>query len=300
MKTPINNKHLLKSTLALAVALSLSGCSSSNDNDDDQDIGVSPSATVSLRVMETTDIHMYLSNYDYFAQAPSETLGLVNTATLIKEARAEVPNSVLVDNGDLIQNSPLGDYEALVRKDDILNGATHVAYKAMNLLDYDVANLGNHEFNFGLEFLDATLAGADFPYVNANVYVDDGDNDESNDQNRYTPYYIQDKIVFDSDGNEQTVKIGYLGLTPPQIMQWDNAHLQDKVIAKDIVATAEKFVPQMKEEGADIVIAIPHSGLTASAYESMAENTALYLSQVEGIDAILFGHNHRVFPGDAA
>ncbi|WP_105201289.1 bifunctional 2',3'-cyclic-nucleotide 2'-phosphodiesterase/3'-nucleotidase [Pseudoalteromonas sp. T1lg10] len=300
MKTPFNNKHLLKSTLALAVALSLSGCSSSNDNDDDQDIGVSPSATVSLRVMETTDIHMYLSNYDYFAQAPSETLGLVNTATLIKEARAEVPNSVLVDNGDLIQNSPLGDYEALVRKDDILNGATHVAYKAMNLLDYDVANLGNHEFNFGLEFLDATLVGADFPYVNANVYVDDGDNDESNDQNRYTPYYIQDKIVFDSDGNEQTVKIGYLGLTPPQIMQWDNAHLQDKVIAKDIVATAEKFVPQMKEEGADIVIAIPHSGLTASAYESMAENTALYLSQVEGIDAILFGHNHRVFPGDAA
>ncbi|XQF93207.1 hypothetical protein ACOBV9_03685 [Pseudoalteromonas espejiana] len=105
---------------------------------------------------------MYLSNYDYFAQAPSETLGFVNTATLIKEARSEVQNSVLVDNGDLIQNSPLGDYEAIVRKDDILNGATHVVYKAMNLLDYDVANLGNHEFNFGLEFLDATLSGADF------------------------------------------------------------------------------------------------------------------------------------------
>lgn len=286
-------KHL-KTALALSVALSLTACV--NDDNDDQK---SPT-TVKLRVMETTDIHMYLSNYDYFAQAPSETLGFVNTATLIKEARNEVQNSVLIDNGDLIQNSPLGDYEAIIRKDDILNGATHVVYKAMNLLDYDVANLGNHEFNFGLEFLDATLQGADFPYVNANVYIDDGDDNEANDENRYTPYYIQEKIVLDENNNEQTIKIGYLGLTPPQIMQWDNAHLQGKVIAKDIVQTAEKFIPQMKAEGADIIIAIPHSGLTASAKEDLAENTALYLSLVPDIDAILFGHNHRVFPGDTA
>ena len=294
MKTMDLTSTFFKTTLALSVALSLTACIS--DKNDDEP---SPT-TVNLRVMETTDIHMYLSNYDYFAQAPSETLGFVNTATLIKEARNEVQNSVLVDNGDLIQNSPLGDYEAIIRKDDILNGATHVVYKAMNLLDYDVANLGNHEFNFGLEFLDATLQGADFPYINANVYIDDGDNSDENDKNRYTPYYIQEKIVFDENNNEQTIKIGYLGLTPPQIMQWDNAHLQGKVIAKDIIKTAEKFIPQMKAEGADIIIAIPHSGLTASAKEDLAENTALYLSLVPGIDAILFGHNHRIFPGDAA
>jgi 2',3'-cyclic-nucleotide 2'-phosphodiesterase/3'-nucleotidase len=301
MKNRIAKKHVLKSTLALTIALALSGCDIDDDDNNDPVVVETPEpAPVTLRVMETTDIHMYLSNYDYFAQAPSETLGFVNTATLIKEARNEVQNSVLVDNGDLIQNSPLGDYEAIVRKDDILNGATHVAFKAMNLLDYDVANLGNHEFNFGLEFLDATLSGADFPYINANVYVDDGDDDDSNDENRYTPYYLQDKTVFDINGNEQTIKIGYLGLTPPQIMQWDSAHLQGKVIAKDIVATAEKFIPQMKAQGADIIIAIPHSGLTASAQEDLAENTALYLSKVDDVDAILFGHNHRLFPGDSS
>ena len=297
MKVIKTHKKLLKSALALSITFALSGCLT-DDQNNEQTI-TSPS-TVNLRVMETTDIHMYLSNYDYFAQATSETIGLVNTATLIKEARAEVDNSILVDNGDLIQNSPLGDYEAIIRKEEILNGSTHVVYKAMNLLDYDVANLGNHEFNFGLAFLDAAIKGANFPYVNANVYVNDGDDDDTNDQNRYTPYYIQDKIVLDKNGNEQTIKIGYLGLTPPQIMQWDNANLQGKVITKDIVKTAAKFVPQMKAEGADIIIAIPHSGLTASAQEDLAENTALYLSEVPDIDAILFGHNHRVFPGDAA
>jgi len=293
---------LSRSKLALlsASVMVITACSDNNDNNTAVIETTPAPANISLRIMETTDIHMYLANYDYFAQSGSETLGFANTASLIKEARAEVNNSVLVDNGDLIQNSPLGDYEALIRKDDIINGATHVAYKAMNLLEYDVGNLGNHEFNFGLEFLDATISGANFPYVNANVYQDDGDQDASNDVNRYTPYYIQDKVVTDANGNEQKIKIGYLGLTPPQIMQWDKANLAGQVIAKDMVETATLFVPKMKAEGADIVIAIPHSGLTASAKEDLAENTALYLSQVDDIDAILFGHNHRRFPGDSS
>lgn len=257
-------------------------------------------ASVELRVLETTDIHMYLANYDYFKQAPSETIGFANTATLIKQAKSEVTNSVLIDNGDLIQNSPLGDYEALIRKQKIIAGETHVVFKAMNQLGYDVGNIGNHEFNFGLEFLDATLKGANFPYINANVYLDDGDNNPNNDLNRFRPYFIQKKQVKDTQGQEHTIQVGYLGLTPPQIMQWDKAHLTGKVIAKDIVETAKHFVPKMKAEGADVIIAIPHSGLTTSAREELAENTALYLSKVENIDAILFGHSHRLFPGDPA
>ncbi|GAA0351120.1 bifunctional 2',3'-cyclic-nucleotide 2'-phosphodiesterase/3'-nucleotidase [Bowmanella denitrificans] len=289
--------------VAAMVTSVLAGCSD-NDYDTPQPTPppvVKPApAQVTLRVMETTDIHMYLANYDYFAQSASETIGFANTATLIKQARAEVDNSVLVDNGDLIQNSPLGDYEALVRRDDILAGSTHVVYKALNLLDYDVGNLGNHEFNFGLDFLNATIQGADFPYINANVYKADGDNDASNDENRFTPYHIQEKQVVDANGNTQTIKIGYLGLTPPQIMQWDKANLDGKVVAHDIVETAKKFVPKMKEEGADIIIAIPHSGLSGAPHKDMAENTSLYLASVPGIDAILFGHDHRLFPGDAA
>jgi 2',3'-cyclic-nucleotide 2'-phosphodiesterase/3'-nucleotidase len=293
-------KNLVK-LVPIAAAILLGGCFNSGNNSTSEDTpSTVAKANIKLRVMETTDIHMYLANYDYFSQSDSETIGFANTATLIKEARAEVNNSVLVDNGDLIQNSPLGDYEALIRRDDILAGERHVVFKALNLLEYDVGNLGNHEFNFGLDFLDATLSGANFPYINANVYIADGDSDPGNDKNRYQPYFIQDKIVKDIDGNDQTIKIGYLGLTPPQIMQWDKANLNGKVIAKDIIETAEKFVPEMLEKGADVIIAVPHSGLTSSAAEPMAENTALYLSKVAGIDAILFGHNHRIFPGDAA
>lgn len=258
------------------------------------------SAKLKLRIMETTDIHMYLANYDYFSQQPTESIGFANTAALIKSARAEVKNSVLVDNGDLIQNSPLGDYEAFVRRDEILNGATHAAFKAMNLLNYDVGNIGNHEFNFGLEFLDATLKGANFPYINANVYIDDGDNDSTNDRHRYEPYYIQQKEVVDDLGQSHSLTIGYLGLTPPQIMQWDKSKLEGRVFVKDMVKTAEFYVPKLKSLGADVIILIPHSGLTASAQEELAENTALYLSNIPDVDAILFGHNHRVFPGDKA
>lgn len=282
----------LKTYLFATACLSIFGCQPTNAD--------KQTVSVNLRIMETTDVHMYLANYDYFSQKKSETLGFANTATLIKQARAEVKNSLLIDNGDLIQNSPLGDYEAFIRKDEILSGEQHVVFKAMNQLNYDVGNLGNHEFNFGLTFLDATLAGANFPYINANVYIDDSDNDPNNDQNRYTPYYLQSKNVTDTRGKTHELTIGYIGLTPPQIMQWDKAHLDGKVIVKDMLETARKFVPEMKRKGADLIIAIPHSGLTASAYESMAENTALHLSKVPHIDAILFGHNHRVFPGDPA
>jgi 2',3'-cyclic-nucleotide 2'-phosphodiesterase/3'-nucleotidase len=80
-------------------------------------------------------------------------------------------------------------------------------------------------------------------------------------------------------------------------MQWDKAHLDGKVIAKDMVETAEKYIPQMKEEGADIIVAIPHSGFEAGQLKDNAENAVQGLSKVDGIDTILFGHSHSVFPG---
>ncbi|MCW4628860.1 MULTISPECIES: bifunctional 2',3'-cyclic-nucleotide 2'-phosphodiesterase/3'-nucleotidase [Marinomonas] len=255
-------------------------------------------STIDLRVMETTDIHMNLVDYDYYGDKQSDAVGLSRVATLIKAARAEVANSVLVDNGDLLQGTPLGDY---VAKGRVLRfGETHPAFKAMNLMDYDVGNVGNHEFNYGLDFLMKSLSGANFPYVNSNVYVDDGDNDASNDQPYFQPYIIKDKTFVDSDGNKQSVKIGYIGFVPPQIMTWDKDNLTHKVIAKDIIETANKYVPEMKAKGADVIIAIPHSGMMNSPYLKGEENATYHLAKVDGIDAILFGHSHRIFPGDKA
>lgn len=255
-------------------------------------------ATVELRVMETTDIHMHLADYDYYRDAQSNTVGLSRVATLIKQARAESANSVLVDNGDLIQGTPLGDY---VAKGRVLRfGEVHPAYKAMNLLNYDVGNIGNHEFNYGLDFLAKTLHGANFPYVVSNVYVDDGDDNPENDQPYFQPYIIKTKQVIDTDGQTHELKIGYIGFTPPQIMTWDKDNLTGRVIAKDIVASAERYVPEMKAQGADVIIAIPHSGMYNTPRHELEENATYHLAKVPGIDAILFGHSHRVFPGDAA
>lgn len=245
-------------------------------------------ATVDLRIMETTDLHSNMMDFDYYKDAATEKFGLVRTATLIEKARQEVKNSVLVDNGDVIQGSPLGDYMAAK---GLNSGDVHPVYKAMNTLDYAVGNLGNHEFNYGLDFLHKALAGAKFPYVNANII------DTKTGQPMFTPYLIKETAVQDRDGKTQTLRIGYIGFVPPQIMTWDKANLSGKVTVNDITETARQYVPEMRKKGADVVVVVAHSGLSADPYHAMAENSVYYLSQVPGVDAIMFGHAHAVFPG---
>ncbi|MBP2169526.1 2',3'-cyclic-nucleotide 2'-phosphodiesterase/3'-nucleotidase [Erwinia toletana] len=244
-------------------------------------------ATVDMRIMETTDLHSNMMDFDYYKDTPSEKFGLVRTATLIEAARKESKNSVLVDNGDIIQGSPLGDYMAAK---GLKAGEIHPVYKAMNTLDYSVGNLGNHEFNYGLDYLHKAISGARFPYINANVI------DTKTAKPLFTPFLIAPVTVTDRDGQQHQLKIGYIGFVPPQIMVWDKTNLQGKVTVDDITATARKWVPEMRKQGADIVVAIPHSGLSSEPYHALAENSVYYLSQVPGIDAIMFGHAHAVFP----
>ncbi|WP_312774644.1 bifunctional 2',3'-cyclic-nucleotide 2'-phosphodiesterase/3'-nucleotidase [Atlantibacter hermannii] len=245
-------------------------------------------ATVDLRILETTDLHSNMMDFDYYKDAPTEKFGLVRTATLINAARGEATNSVLVDNGDLIQGSPLGDYMAAKGLKD---GDVHPVFAAMNTLDYAVGNLGNHEFNYGLDYLHKALAGANYPYVNANVI------DAKTQKPLFTPWLIKPTEVKDRDGKTHTLKIGYIGFVPPQIMTWDKANLSGKVTVTDITETARRYIPQMRASGADLVVVVAHSGLSAEPYKALAENSVYYLSQVPGVDAILFGHAHAVFPG---
>ncbi len=281
--------HILRNTMKLRAKpvslailaslslLTLSGCT----NEDTKEV-------IKLRVVETTDIHTNLMDYDYYKDKPSQQIGLARTATLVKEARSEVINSVLVDNGDLLQGSPMGDYMA---DKGITVDEVHPAYKAMNQLDYDAANIGNHEFNYGLEFLAESINDADFPYVSANVY------DAKTKKHYFEPYVIKAHTFKDTAGVEHKVNVGYIGFVPPQIMVWDKKNLEGKVFARDIKETAEELIPQMKAEGADVIIAIPHSGVSTNPYKQGEENSTFYLSEIEGIDAIAFGHSHAVFPG---
>ena len=70
---------------------------------------------VQLRILETTDLHDQIVNYDYYKNVSTNEFGFAKTATLIKKARREVNNSMLFDNGDLIQGNPLADYMAKVK-----------------------------------------------------------------------------------------------------------------------------------------------------------------------------------------
>ncbi|MEI5907057.1 bifunctional 2',3'-cyclic-nucleotide 2'-phosphodiesterase/3'-nucleotidase [Bacillus spongiae] len=291
----MNMKTLISIGIVFIVVIAGVIFFTNNGDKDTNKEGTSEKTIVDLRILETTDIHVNLANYDYYQDDTTDKYGLVKTSTLIEEARNEVTNSLLFDNGDLIQGNPLGDH---VAKIDVLeDGETHPVYKAMNLLNYDAGNIGNHEFNYGLDFLETTLKGSNFPYVNANVYIDDNNDNPEDDKNYFEPYVILDKKVKDQNDKEHTLKVGVIGFTPPQIMQWDKANLDGNVIAKDIIETANKFIPEMKENGADIIVAIPHSGIGTVTAEGMEENATYDLTSVEGIDAILFGHSHSVFPG---
>ncbi|MBE7120554.1 bifunctional 2',3'-cyclic-nucleotide 2'-phosphodiesterase/3'-nucleotidase [Bacillus cereus] len=255
-------------------------------------------STVNLRILETSDIHVNLMNYDYYQTKTDNKVGLVQTATLVNKAREEAKNSVLFDDGDALQGTPLGDYVANKINDPqkpVDPSYVHPLYRLMNLMKYDVISLGNHEFNYGLDYLNKVISKTEFPVINSNVYKDDKDTNEENDQNYFKPYHIFEKEVEDESGQKQKLKIGVMGFVPPQVMNWDKANLEGKVKAKDIVQTAKKMVPKMKAEGADVIVALAHSGVDKSEYkeENKMENASFHLAtKVPGVDAVLMGHSH--------
>ena len=246
-----------------------------------------------LRIMETTDLHVHIFPYDYYGDRPVDTVGLARTAAHIADIRAEATNTMLLDNGDFLQGNPMGDYVAYER--GMKAGDMHPMITALNALNFDAATIGNHEFNYGLEFLMNSMAGADFPVVLSNVAKETGAT-PSADTTLFKPYVILDRMVTDGAGEQHAIKVGLIGFTPPQIMNWDRKHLEGNVVARDILQTARAYVPEMKEAGADIIIAMSHSGIGSADESDLMENASVPLAAIDGIDAVLTGHSHLVFP----
>ncbi|SDE19952.1 bifunctional 2',3'-cyclic-nucleotide 2'-phosphodiesterase/3'-nucleotidase [Limimaricola pyoseonensis] len=247
-----------------------------------------------LRIMETTDLHVHVYPYDYYADREIDTVGLARTAKLIEDIRSEATNSVLFDNGDFLQGNPMGDYIAYER--GMPEGAMHPVIEAMNTLGFDASTLGNHEFNYGLDFLMNSVSGAAFPIVSSNVVTKAGAS-ITEDETLVPPYTILEREITDGAGETHAIRIGVIGFVPPQIMNWDRKHLEGKVEPRDIVRAAEAYVPKMKEEGAQIIVALAHSGIGPVEHTEGMENAAIPLAGVEGIDVVLTGHSHLVFPG---
>ena len=249
--------------------------------------------SVAVRILSTTDLHTNLVNYDYYQDKETQNLGLAKTAVLIAKAKAENPNVVLVDNGDTIQGTPLGTYKAIVNP--IKDGEQHPMYKALDSLGFDAGTLGNHEFNYGLDFLNKVITSAGLPLVNANVL------DAKTNQPLFKTHEIIEKTFVDADGKEVSLKIGITGIVPPQILNWDKALLEGKVLVNDAVESLNTLVPQMRAEGADVVLVLSHSGIGDNVYEKGEENVGYQIAGIPGVDAVVTGHSHAEFPsGDGS
>lgn len=273
----------------------ISGCGESTNKSSSG----SNNNNVELTIMGTSDVHDYLMNYDYYTTSEIEKSGLVKISTIIKQYRKDseeknkkdINNVVVFDNGDLIQGNPLGDYFARVKA--IQSGTEHPVYKALNVAGYDGATLGNHEFNYGLDYLHQIINDSKVPIINTNIY------NAQTKEPEFKQYEIINKKVVDDSGNEKEVKIGVLGFVPPQILEWDKINLEEKIEVKDIVESAKEMVPKVKDEGADVIVALSHSGYGNDNYVAGEEDESYQLTKVEGINAVITGHAHDTFPSEA-
>ncbi|WP_413675546.1 bifunctional 2',3'-cyclic-nucleotide 2'-phosphodiesterase/3'-nucleotidase [Massilia cellulosiltytica] len=297
---------MLKRNHALLAALAAAGLTGCGEPSTPANV-IPEGTTVTLALLETTDIHSNVLGYNYYSLADDATLGLDRTSTLIRQARAESPNNLLFDDGDVIQGTLLADLQAVTAP--VKCGETLAVHKAMNALKYDAGGLGNHEFNYGLPFLSqvtntdfgipgvskpaGTCGGPNFPLVLSNVTA------VATNKTIYEPYRILARNFTATKPNGETmpvtVNVGVMSFVPPQILDWDQKNLAGKVAVGGSVEAAKQYVPEMRGKGADLVVALSHGGLDTSAYSPKMENQSYHLSTT-GIDALLIGHSHLIFP----
>lgn len=235
---------------------------------------------VTLKVAATTDVHGRLRGWDYVTGRPDTLRGLARVATVVDSLRRLARDRViLVDAGDLLQGNAM-TYVA-GRVDSL---APHPVITAMNLLRYDAAAVGNHEFNYGLPLFDRAVAQARFPFLAANTRrLDAG------------PAYPGHTVV-----SRAGVKVGIVGVTTPGSMVWDRDNLRGRLEVGDIVAALPGAIAAARADGADVIVVVAHAGLGGgSSYDTVStglpsENPmARVAREVPGIDALVIGHSHR-------
>src|SRR5712692_10316504 len=241
-------------------------------------------ARAHIVILGTTDMHGRVFPIDYYTNK-YDNVGIAKVATLVKEARKNDPDLLLVDSGDTIQGTPL---EYFHNKKN--NAPPDPMMLAMNALHYDSMAVGNHEYNFGLKVLEKARSEAKFPWLSANSY------NKGSATTHYTPYIVKEV---------QGVRIGVLGLTTPGIPNWENVPNYEGLEFKETVSEAKKWVLILREkEKVDVVVITMHMGIeedlrtgTPNPAQVPNENAAIAIArQVPGIDVILMGHTHREVP----
>ncbi|NVM75525.1 2',3'-cyclic-nucleotide 2'-phosphodiesterase/3'-nucleotidase [Duganella sp. SG902] len=297
----------MNKNLVMLAAMSAAGLAACGGDNGVATPAIPEGTTVTLALLETTDIHANVMSYNYYSLAEDTSLGLERTASLVKAARAENPNNVLLDDGDTIQGTLLGDLQAVTKP--IPCGDTLAVHKVMNAMKFDGGGFGNHEFNYGLPYLSqvtntdfgipgvskpsGTCGAPSFPLVLTNV------TGVASGKPIVQPYTLLPRTfsAVTPDGGKLDVKlnIGIMSFVPPQILEWDQKNLAGKVAVTGVQEAAKQYVPELRGKGADLVVALSHGGLDPSSYSPKMENGSYHLTST-GIDALMIGHSHLIFP----
>ncbi|HBZ43927.1 MAG TPA: 2',3'-cyclic-nucleotide 2'-phosphodiesterase, partial [Maritimibacter sp.] len=165
---------------------------------------------------------------------------------------------------------------------------------AMNHLRYDAATLGNHDFDRGVDVLLSAIEQADFPIVSSNTVLEKG-NQPIHDSTFVPPYAIINRAFENNFGEQQLVRIGVIGFLPPNSIH-AGADQGLTPETRDIIEAAKSFVPRLRAKGVDLVVAVAHTGIGAAPHTPGMENAIVPLCEIEGIDAVIGGHSHQIFP----
>ncbi|MRH44208.1 bifunctional metallophosphatase/5'-nucleotidase [Aquibacillus halophilus] len=233
-----------------------------------------------ISLLVTSDVHGYINPTNY-SDHVDRNLGLAKLSTLIKRKRKK-ENVLLLDNGDLIQGSPLTFYHAKYQ-----SKTPNPMVKVANHLGYVASVLGNHEFNYGQEYLKEVINQSEFPWLSATTV------NESDEEPAFGKPYIIHNI------NEISVAI--LGITTHYIPNWEDPKHIENLSFNDAFETTKKWVNQIHEiEKPDLLIVSYHGGFERDIHsgepteELTGENQGYQMCmEIDGIDVLVTGHQHR-------
>lgn len=221
-----------------------------------------------LIIIHTNDTHSQIEPTDPAAAKNRDAGGILRRKAFIDSVRTVEKNVLLLDAGDFVQGTPYFNF---------YKGEIEV--RMMNELGYDVATLGNHEFDNGVEALADMLKPAQFDVVQANY-------DVSNTplKNKIKPYVIK-KI----DG----VKVGIIGLSvdPKGLIAEKNAK---GIIYNDPIQVANRLAAELKQKGVDLVVVLSHIGYEYGDPKIFSDRKLA--SESSDIDIIIGGHTHTWLP----
>ena len=231
--------------------------------------------TVTLRIVETSDVHGAFFPYNFTERRPMEgTMARVSTY-LKRQRKTYGDRLILLDNGDILQGQPTCYYTNYVKTDE-----PNIAAEVINYLQYDAETFGNHDVETGHAVYDKWIREVKCPMLGANII----------DTKTNKPY-VKPYTIIEREG----VRVAILGMLTPAIPNWLHESLWTGLRFDEMLQTARHWIKILKEqEKADVIIGLFHSGwdggiVTPTYEEDVAKKMA---ETVEGFDVIFFGHDH--------